>query len=326
MQILTKVRMALTTVAIGAALTLPALPVMAEYPERPVTIVAPYGPGGSSDVLGRVLAERLTEKLGGNFLVENRPGAGSRVGTEHVARAEANGYTLLLADMPFAIVPNLYDDTAYGVDDFVAIGQIGVAPMILYTRPDFDGNSIADVVEAAQAEAEAIMIGSGGIGATTHMMAELFQREAAIELLHVPFGGAGPSLQGLAGSQVDVAYSTYTTGASLLEAGSIKAVGVTAADRLEVLPDVETFAEAGYDLQVEHWWALLAPAGTPDNVVEQLRVAVAEILGQEDVQARLRQLAVQPGILAPGEFQSFMISEGERWSDVIESAGISVQQ
>ncbi|MGY6634708.1 MAG: Bug family tripartite tricarboxylate transporter substrate binding protein [Alkalilacustris sp.] len=314
---------ALAAFAVGATLALPSL---AEYPERPVTIIAPYGPGGSSDVLGRVLAERLSEALGGSVIVENRPGAGSRVGTEAVARAAADGHTLLLADMPFAIVPNIHADAAYSVDDFVAIGQIGVAPMILFARPDFDGDSVGDVVAAAGVAPEALLIGSGGIGATTHMMAELFQRAVGVELLHVPFEGAGPALQGLAGSQVDLAFSTYPTAASLLQAGSIRVIGVAADDRLELLADVETFAEAGHDLSVEHWWGLLAPAGTPDAVVETLRSALRDVLTQDQVAERMAQLSVQPGALDADAFQAFLASESDRWSAIIEEAGISIDQ
>lgn len=314
-------------VIIGAMLTaVAAVPALAEYPERPVTIVAPYGPGGSSDVIGRILAERLTVELGGNFLVENRPGAGSRVGTEFVARAQPDGYTLLLADMPFSIIPKLYKDAKYDVQDFVAITQIGVAPMFLYARPDFEGDTISAVLDAAKAEPKALLIGSGGIGATTHMMAELFQREGKVELLHVPFGGAGPALQGLAGGQVDVAFSTIATGKPLLDAGSMKAIGVTSAKRVDSYPDVETFAEAGYDLEVEHWWGLLAPAGTPADVVERLRKAATGVLKQAEVQARLGQLTVQPPRLTPEEFQAFTVSESERWADIIKSAGITVDQ
>lgn len=298
----------------------------ADYPERPITIVAPYGPGGSSDILGRVLAERMGEALGVNVLVENRPGAGSRIGTESVARANPDGYTLLLADMPFAIVPNLYQDSEYDVEDFTTITQIGVSPMMLFARPDLGLASMADLIEAAKAEPEALMIGSGGVGATTHMVAELFQRVADVELLHVPFSGAGPSLQGLAGGQVDIAFSTYPTGASLLEAGTINAVGVTAAERMAVAPDVATVGEAGYDLEVEHWWALLAPKDTPAEVLEALRDAAADVMEQEVIQDRMEKLAVQPGRLNPAEFDEYMADESARWAEIIASANIKIEE
>jgi len=302
------------------------MPAQADYPTRPVTIVAPYGPGGSSDILGRVVAERLTEVLGANVLVENRPGAGSRIGTESVARANPDGYTLLLADMPFAIVPNLYADSEYDVEDFVAIAQIGVSPMVLFMRPDLEHDSLAEIIEMAQAEPEALMIGSGGVGATTHMVAELFQLEADVELLHVPFSGAGPSLQGLAGGQVDVAFSTYPTGAPLLEAGSIKALGVTSAERMQVLPEIETFNEAGYDLEVEHWWALLAPKDTPEEVVQLLREAAADVMTQDIIKERMEKLAVAPGTLSPEEFDAYMADESARWADIISNANIKIEE
>jgi tripartite-type tricarboxylate transporter receptor subunit TctC len=301
-------------------------PALADYPERPVTIVAPYGPGGSSDVLSRILAERMTDSLGGNFIVENQPGAGSRVGTEAVARAPADGYTLLLADMPFTIVPNLYEDAQYDpVEDFTPIAMIGVAPMVLFARPDFEGDDVNAAVSTAKDAPGDLTIGSGGVGATTHMMAELFQREADIELLHVPYGGAGPALQGLAGGQTDLAFSTLATGSPLLQAGSIKALGVTSDEPIEALPDVGTFDEAGYDLVVEHWWGLFAPAGTPDDVVEILREAARSALENEGVQERLRQLGVEPRAMSAEEFADFVGDENARWAEIIEAADIQPQ-
>ncbi|MEM9394404.1 MAG: tripartite tricarboxylate transporter substrate-binding protein [Pseudomonadota bacterium] len=308
-----------------AALALVATAAVAEYPERPVTIVAPYGAGGSSDTLARIIAERLNEAVGGNFIVENRPGAGSRVGTESVARGDADGYTLLLADMPYAIVPNVHQDVAYAPDDFVAIAQVGLAPIVLFARPDLEDASIKTVVDMA-AEPEAVAIGSGGIGATTHMVAELFQADSGTTLLHVPFGGTGPSLQGLAGSQVDVAFGSYASGRSLVEAGSIQVIGVTSPERAEILPDVPTFIESGVDLEVRHWWGLLAPEGTPDAIVSTLRSAVADVLKEDAVQERLSQLGVSPGELSAEEFQTFLSSESDRWAGIVESAGIQVQQ
>lgn len=307
----------------GAAFAAPAL---AEYPERPVTIVAPYGAGGSSDTLARILGERMGALLGSNFIVENRPGAGSRVGTEYVARAKGDGYTILLADMPFAIVPNLYKDAAYKTDDFVAIGQVGVAPMVLFARPDLKDATIDNIIKDARAKDEALTIGSGGVGATTHMVAELFQRAVKAKLLHVPFGGSGPSLQGLAGSQIDVAFSTFASGSSLFDAGSIQAVGVTSRERMAAAPNIPTFTEKGYDLVVEHWWGMVAPASVPADIVAKLRSAMTAAMKEDVVKERLAKLKVTPSTLSPDQFQAFLASENERWGGIIKSAGIKISQ
>lgn len=319
-----RLRKTFAAVCATLALSLPAG--AADYPERPVTIVAPYGAGGSSDTLARMLAERLNEVLGGNFIVENRSGAGSRVGTESVARSDADGYTLLLADMPYAIVPNVYDDVAYEAEDFIAIAQVGLAPIVLFASPGMEDASIEAITEKAKSAEDAIAIGSGGIGATTHMVAELFQAQVDAKLLHVPFGGTSPSLQGLAGSQVDVAFGSYASGRSLAEAGSIQVIGVTSPERVAILPDVPTFAESGVDLEVRHWWGLLAPKGTPDEIVDSLRTAVAAILKEDVVLDRLSKLGVSPGELTPEEFQAFLSSEDQRWADIVASAGIEVSQ
>ncbi len=297
----------------------------AGYPERPATIIAPYGAGGSSDTLARILAERLTDELGGNFIVENRPGAGSRIGIETVARAKADGYTLLLADMPFAIVPNVYEGVGYAPDEFVAIAQLGLAPMVLFARPDMENASIETVVSLA-AEPDAVAVGSGGIGATTHMVAELFQAESGTSLLHVPFGGTAQSLQGLAGSQVDVAFGSYASGRSLAEAGGIQAIGATAPARIDILPDVPTFKESGIDLEVYHWWGLLAPKGTPEDVIVTLRDTVATVLADPSVKQRFDQLGVSPAELSPDAFQAFLTTESDRWGRIVEAADIEVRQ
>jgi tripartite-type tricarboxylate transporter receptor subunit TctC len=311
---------AATLAALGGA---PAL--ASDYPGRPVTIVAPYGAGGSSDTLGRVLAEQMSTLMGGQFVVENRPGAGSRVGIESVARADADGYTMVLVDMPHTIIPSLYPDARYHpVDDFETIAMIGVAPMVLFANPGFKAQSLPEILALAEAEPGEYTIASGGEGSTTHLMSELLQVLGDVELLHVPYGGAGPALQALASGEVNLSFSTVATGAPLLAAGGINPVAVTAAERMAALPDVPTFQELGVDLLVEHWWGLLVPAGTPEAIVEALREAAATALASDALAQRLQALSVLPSTVSPEAAADFIAAETARWARVIEDAGISL--
>jgi len=316
-------RNSLIAATLAALSAVPAL--ASDYPSRPVTIVAPYGAGGSSDTLGRVLAEQMSTLLGGQFVVENRPGAGSRVGIESVARASADGYTLVLVDMPHTIIPSLYPDARYHpVDDFETIAMIGVAPMVLFSNPGFTAQSVPEILALAESEPGEYTIASGGEGSTTHLMSELLQVLGGIELLHVPYGGAGPALQALASGEVNLSFSTVATGAPLLAAGGINPVAVTAAERMAALPDVPTFQELGVELLVEHWWGLLTPAGTPEAVVEALREAAATALASEAVAQRLQALSVLPSTVSPEAAADFIAAETARWAQVIEDAGISL--
>lgn len=309
--------------AVAAAGMAPAL--AADYPSKPVTIVAPYGAGGSSDILGRVIAEQLSTIMDGQFVVENRPGAGSRVGIESVARATADGHEMVLVDMPHTIIPSLYPDARYHpVDDFETVAMIGVAPMVLFANPEFDGQSVPDILAMARDNPGDYTIASGGEGSTTHLMSELIQILGDVELLHVPYGGAGPALQGLASGEVDMSFSTVATGSSLLSTGGINAIAVTATERMEALPDVPTFQEEGVELVVEHWWGLLVPAGTPEDVLRDLREATAQALQSDEVRERLSSLSVLPSSVAPEDAADFIEAETERWAQVIEEAGITL--
>ena len=316
-----------TRLALAALLALAATSASAEtFPDRPVTMIVPYAAGGSSDVLARLLGERLAKALGQPIVVDDRAGAGSRIGSELVAHAAPDGYTLLLADMPLTIIPAIQKGVRYDpVRDFTPIGLIGTASMVLFVNPRVPAATVADFVALAKKEPGKITIASGGIGSTTHLTAELFQAKAGIELLHVPYRGAGPALTDLMAGQVQSGFTTLATASPALASDSVRALASASEKRLATLPAVPTLREAGIDLVVEHWWGVLAPAGLPPAIAARLNAALQDALDAPDMAARLAPLGVTPAHRSPDAFRALIASDTARWADIVRAAGITPQ-
>src|SRR6185503_3644672 len=240
-----------------------------EYPSKPVRFIVPYAPGGSSDILARTLGQKLAESLGQQFVVDNRPGAGSMVGTDAAAKSAPDGYTIILSDMPHAINPSIHAKVPYDpVADFSPVTVIGVSPMFLFANTAFEAKSLRELIALAKAQPGKIAIASGGNGATTHLVAELLQANAGIKLNHIPYKGAGPAIADVAAGQVPITFTSMATAAAVHKAGRVRVLAVTSPKRLTGFPDVPTFAESGLPaLTFEHWWGVMAPARTPPAVV-----------------------------------------------------------
>jgi tripartite-type tricarboxylate transporter receptor subunit TctC len=315
-------RLAFATFLAFAATTAAA----ATFPDRPVSMIVPYAAGGSSDVLARLLGERLTQALGQPIVVDDRAGAGSRIGSELVAHAAPNGYTLLLADMPLTIIPAIQNGVRYDpARDFTPIGLIGTASMVLFVNPATPAATVADFVALARKEPGKITIASGGIGSTTHLTAELLQAKAGIKLLHVPYRGAGPALTDLMAGQVQSGFTTLATAAPALAAGSVRALASASEKRIDALPAAPTFREAGIDLVVEHWWGVLAPAGLPPAIAARLQAALRDTLAAPDIATRLAPLGVTPAHRSPDQFRTLITNDTARWADIVRAAGITPQ-
>jgi tripartite-type tricarboxylate transporter receptor subunit TctC len=296
------------------------------FPDRPVSMIVPYAAGGSSDVLARLLGERLTQALGQPIVVDDRAGAGSRIGSELVAHAAPDGYTLLLADMPLTIIPAIQKGVRYDpARDFTPIGLIGTASMVLFVNPATPATTVAGFIALARKEPGKITIASGGIGSTTHLTAELFQAKAGVKLLHVPYRGAGPALTDLMAGQVRSGFTTLATAAPALAAGSVRALASASEKRIDALPDVPTFREAGIDLVVEHWWGVLAPAGLPPATAARLQAALRDTLAAPDIATRLAPLGVTPAHRSPDELHTLIANDTARWADIVRAAGITPQ-
>jgi tripartite-type tricarboxylate transporter receptor subunit TctC len=293
------------------------------YPDRPITLIVPYAAGGSSDVLARLLGERLSKSLGQQVVIDNRAGAGSRLGTEIATKSAPDGYTLLLADMPHTIVPAIQKGVQYDpVRDFTTIGLIGTASMFFFVNPTVKAETAQDFVSLAKADPEKITIASGGIGSATHLTAELFQARTGIKLVHVPFRGAGPAMNDLVAGHVQSAFTTLATASSVLD--RVRALAIASEARLATRASIPTFREGGIDLVVEHWWGVLAPAGLPSEVAARLTKDLKAILDSHEFATRLEPLGVTVSHASPTQFRALIESDTARWADVVKSVGISI--
>jgi tripartite-type tricarboxylate transporter receptor subunit TctC len=321
---ITLLRLRRAALALAAFFALTSIVLAAEpYPDHPITLVVPYAAGGSSDVLARLLAEPLARSLARPIVIDNRAGAGSRLGTEMVAKAAPDGYTLLLADMPHTIVPAIQHGVHYDpVRDFTPIALIGTASMFFFVNPMVNAGTVGEFVALAKAEPGKITIASGGIGSATHLTAELFQAKTNINLVHVPFRGAGPAMNDLVAGHVQSGFTTLATASSVLD--RVRALAIASESRLASQPNVPTFKEHGINLVVEHWWGLLAPAGVAPEITRRLTGELKQILDSQEFARRLVPLGVAVSHASPAQFEALIESDSRRWAEIVKSAGINV--
>ncbi len=293
------------------------------YPSRVVQIVVPYPAGGSSDVIARLLGAKLAESLRQTFLVDNRPGAGTLIGTLYVAKAAPDGYTLLLADVPFTVNPAVSPETGYDpVRDFTPITLIGVSAQFMYSNPA-RFRSLAELIAGAKANPGKVVVATTGNGTTSHIMTEMLQAGAGLKFLQVPYKGSAPALNDVAGGQVDAAFSTLASAAPLVASRKLRIIGVTSPTRLAAFPEVPTFLEMGVgELVVEHWWGLLGPAGLAPEVVQRLQAETAKAVAAPDIRERFGTLEVEPRASTPGQFRDMVESYFRRWTKVVRENNI----
>ena len=311
----------------AACIGLPAL--AGAYPDKPIKIVVPYSAGGSSDLIARAIGEQLGTELGQPVVVENRSGAGSMIGTAYVSAEAPDGYTLLLADVPFTIVPALYGNRVkYDArKDFAPIALVGLSPMYLFASPRYAAKSVEDLVADAQARPGMVSIGSGGNGSLTHLLAELFMLNTQTQLVHVPYKGAAASVSDLAGGQIDVSFSSMPSAAALFQAGKIRPLAVSSPRRQPATPKVPTFQESGLpNLTVQSWWGLLAPAGTPQAVLEKLEAATNKVMQSPAIKQRYAGIGASvPEQTNVQALQALLSADFERWQDVVSRANINLE-
>ena len=311
-------------ILVPCAAAAPAQP--APYPQRPVRFIVPYAPGGSSDVIARLLGQKLGETLGQPFVVDNRPGAGSMIGTDLAARSPADGHTIILSDMPHAINPSIHAKVPYDpVNDFSPITLVGVAPLLLFVNPATHARSLKEFIALAKAQPQSIAIGSGGIGATTHLLAELLQARAGIQLTHVPYKGAGPAIADVVAGQIPATFTSMATAAPHVQSGKLRALAVTSARRNASLPDVPTFEESGVTgMIVEHWWGVMGPAHVPSAIVHKLHDELVNAVNAPETRSRYANLVLEPRTSTPEAFRSFIEAETRRWAQVVRNAAFRV--
>lgn len=297
------------------------------YPQRPLTLIVPYPAGGANDAIGRLVGQKLSDALGQPVVIDNRPGAGTTIGTALAAKAPADGYTLVLGSLAsHAVGPHLIAKAGYDpVRDFAPIGLIGTAPIIATVAKDSKYATLKAVVDDAKAHPGEVMYGSAGNGSPLHLAGELFNQAANVKLVHVPYKGGNAHTLDLIGGRLAVIFDTSTAAMPMIRGDKIRALAVASPSRLPELPGVPTFAEAGYpNFEVNAWYALYAPARMPQPVVARLSAELGKLMALPDVQDKLRGFAVRPAYGSPQELGQFTQSEYAKYGQVIKSASITV--
>ena len=296
------------------------------YPSRAIRLVVPLSAGGFADVPARLLAPRLAEALGRPVIVDNRPGAGSTIGADAVAKSAPDGHTLLLTGTPHVIAPWLYRNLPYDtLKDFAPVALVASGPYVLVVSPQLRAESVRELVAAAKVQPGKIDFASSGNGSAQHLVGALFNRMAGIELSHVPYKGSGPAMQDLLAGQVHVSFAGVPNVLPQIKAGRLRALAVTTPQRWSELPEVPTLAEAGiagYDATL--WLDLVAPAGTPPAIVQRLYSETAKALQDPDLQRSFRAAGVDAKSLTPAELAAFLRAEYEKWGKVVRDTGATV--
>jgi tripartite-type tricarboxylate transporter receptor subunit TctC len=296
--------------------------------DKPITIVVPYAPGGTTDLLGRMLAKEMGPLLGRNLVVENKPGAGSGLGAGYVARATPDGNTLLVAtSTTLAINPWLYKDLSYDpTRDFAPIGMIGAVPLLAVVNAATPVSSIAELIALSRSKPGTLSYGSAGNGSPHHLGVEMFKAATGADLTHVPYRGSGPAVVDLIGGQIQVMFSDIPPALQHVRSGRLRALAVTSAKRQPVLQEVPTIAESGApgtkDFQAVAWQSLVAPAGTPATQVERYAEALSRVMNQREIRARLAADGFEPGTMSSQQLAAYIRSEQARWGKVVQAAGL----
>ena len=320
-----RMRLALACIAAAAAsLTLQSAAAQ-QYPNRPIRLVVPFGPGGGSDYVGRLVGQKLTEQMGQQVVVDNRPGAASLVGTEIVARAAPDGYTLCLCDVGFTINPAYYRKTAYDpIKDFDPITVIAETPYVLVVNASLPyAGSLKDFIAAAKAQPGKLNIGSAGAGSGTHFSGELFKLAAGISMTHVPYKSAGLSSADVASGQIQSSMSTPPAAMGLVKAGRIKFLASAGAKRSALLPDVPTMAESGLPgVVMTNWYSVMSVGGTPKPILDALYKELTRAVNAPDMRERLANAGLEPAPTTPEQFRKIIAAELARWVRVMKEAHI----
>jgi tripartite-type tricarboxylate transporter receptor subunit TctC len=314
--------------AAGAA-ALPAVSRIARaqaYPSRPVRIIVGFAPGAGTDIVARLMGQWLSERLGQQFIVENRPGAASNIGTEVVVRAPADGYTLLIFGAPAAINATLYDKLNFNfIRDIAPVGSIGSVPNVIVVHPSVPAKTVPELITYAKGNPGRLNMASGGIGTPQHVAGELFKMMTGTNIIHVQYRGGAPALTDLLGGQVQVMFATMPSSIGYIRAGKVRLLAITSATRLDALPDVPTVAEFVPGFEASSWYGVGAPKNTPAEIIGMLNKEINAALADPKMSARFADLGGTPLVGSPADFGKHIAEETEKWAKVIRAANIKAE-
>jgi tripartite-type tricarboxylate transporter receptor subunit TctC len=301
-----------------------AAPALADtWPAKPIKLVVPFSPGGATDIIGRLIAQKLGERLGQAVVIENKPGAGTTIGNDVVAKASPDGYTLLFAPTPFVITQALYPKLPYDtVKDFEPVALLAVSPFILVVNDALPVKNLAELIALAKAKPGVLTFCSAGSGSVPHMAGELFKLNAGVDIVHVPYKGGGPAMIDLIGGQVNMMFATPIEVMQHVKSGKLRVLATTASQRLASLPNVPTVSESGVpQFEVYAFFGVLAPAATPRGIVDRVAKELALVMKDPEVLQRFADQSAEPRVLGPAAFTSFLQSERVKWADVVKRSG-----
>jgi tripartite-type tricarboxylate transporter receptor subunit TctC len=296
------------------------------YPSKPIRLILPFPAGGTTDILGRIIGQKLAERLGQPLVAENRPGAGANVGLEIAAKAKPDGYTIILSSPSLSISPSLYKKLNYdSMKDFEPITLVAEIPNVLLVRPDLPFKTLKELVKYASDNPGKLNYGSGGVGTSNHLASELLKSLAKINILHVPYKGVGQAMMAMMGNEVDMVVTGYAIALPQVQAGKVRALAVLSSERFKALPNVPTTREAGIDnFAVTTWYGILTSAGTPSDIVNRLNAEWIKIVSMPDTREKLQNAGFNPLSCTPGDFSEFIKTEIVRWGKVIKEGNVSI--
>ena len=325
---MTRSRAAVGSVSLLLALAALAAPAAAadDYPSRAIRLIIPFPPGGSNDVVGRIVANQLGQKLGKQVFVDNRAGAGGIVGSDLAAKATPDGYTLLVVSIAHAVDPWLYKEPFDPMKDFVPVSIIATGTNVLTVNPAVPAHSVKELLALAKEKPGVLNYASAGIGSFQHLSGELFKLTAEVDIQHVPYKGGGPAMLAVIAGEAQVMFSSIVQTVPSIQSGALRALATGGAEKSPILPDLPTIAEAGVPGYVAtNWWGIVAPAGTPQPIVDKLHDAVAELLNSAETKKYLDNEGAAPVRMSSAEFGKFVEAEIAKWGPVVKKAGMKAE-
>jgi tripartite-type tricarboxylate transporter receptor subunit TctC len=301
-------------------------PVQAQYPSKPVRLIVPFPPGGGTDTVGRIVAQKLAEQLGQQVVVENRPGGGANIGAEVAAKSPPDGYTLLVVTITNAIGQSAYSKLNFDLGrDFAGITQIATTPHILVVHPSVPVQSVKEFIALAKSKPGQLTYSSSGSGSAAHLAGEYFSSLAGVKMVHVPYKGGGPSMIALVGGEVSVCFATMPSAIGFVKSGRLRGIAVTTAQRSPSAPDLPTVAETGVKgFEAGSWYGLSAPAATPKEVLARLHAEIVKLLKLPDVKSRFDSAGLEVIVSSPEEFSAFTRNEIAKWGKIVKAVGLRV--